>query len=196
VAQEIKKFIDINIGFEAADLDVWSALKFSQEFSLSIDDMEYVITMEDDTEYRFAANSEGGIVIANASSHDANGDGVVGYTMELLPSAMFSNDTEIRFSVGYVLDFLKASLAAELKLPIEDELGISIPGLTDLSLTLADFSVGPLLRVQGDLDISSADVFESRFEFDLDSALVADSTNLIEAGLITVIGVAPESAAA
>lgn len=195
VAEEIKKFLDINVGFEAADLDVWSALNFSQEFTLSVDDMEYLVTMEDGHEYRFAANDADGLVIADASRHDTNDDGSLSYTMELRPSAMFSNDTEFRLSVGYVLDFLKASLAAELKLPIEDELGISIPGLTDVGISLADISVGPLLRVQGDLDLTSADVFESRFAIDLGSAEV-DYEAAIVSDLVTVIGVASSSEAA
>lgn len=186
-ADEIKKYFDLGIGLEAADVDVYSALRFSQEFSLSIDDMSYLVTLEDDTQHLFAASGAGSLNIANASDHDANGDGVLGYTMELVPTAMFSNDTEVGLTVGYVLDFLQASLAADLKLPIKELIGVDLPGLTDLSVNLLDLNFGPLLRVQGDLDLASADVFESRFAIDLGSAEVTGNRAIVD-DLITVIG--------
>jgi len=160
---------------------------FSQEFSLSIDDMSYLVTLEDGSQHLFAASGAGNLTIPNASARDANGDGVLGYSMELVPTAMFSNDTEVGLTVGYVLDFLQASLAANLKLPIKELIGVDLPGLGDLSVNLLDLNFGPLLRVQGDLDLASADVFESRFAMDLGSATVEGSLN-IEDDLITVIG--------
>ncbi len=187
MADEIKKYFDLNMGFEAADVDVYSALRFSQEFSLSIDDMSYLVTLEDSTQHRFAASGEGALQIANASAHDADGDGVLGYTMELVPTAMFSNDTEVGLSVGYVLDFLQATLAADLKLPLDELIGLEIPGLPELKVNLLDLHFGPLLRVQGDLDLASADVFESRFGMDLGSAEVDGSLAIVD-DLITVIG--------
>jgi len=186
-ADNIKKYFDLNLGLEAADVDVYSALRFSQEFSLSIDDMSYLVTLEDDTQHLFAASGAGSLNIKNASSHDKNGDGVLGYTMELVPTAMFSNDTEVGLTVGYVLDFLQASLAADLKLPIKELIGVDLPGLGDLSVNLLDLHFGPLLRVQGDLDLASADVFESRFAIDLGSAEVTGSRAIVD-DLITVIG--------
>ncbi len=191
---EITKFFDLSVGFEAADVDVYSTLKFSQEFSLTVDDMLYRVTMEDGDEYFFEANDEGSLRIDNASSHDANHDGQVDYTMQLVPKALFSNDTEIGLTIGYVLDFLQASLSADLKLPIDDLLNISIPGLPDIKINLADINLGPLLRVQGDLDIASADIFEKRFSFDLGSVDVDGSATLSDDALVlTLIGV-PENA--
>ncbi|MES3006652.1 MAG: cadherin-like domain-containing protein [Pseudomonadota bacterium] len=180
MADQIAKFLDLSIGVEAADLDVYSAVRFSQDFSLSIDDMSYLVTLEDGSQHAFAANSQGSLQIANASSHDKNGDGQVDYSMQIVPSAMFSNDTEIGLAIGYVLDFLQATLTADLKLPIDDLLGISLPGIGDIKINVADIHLGPLLRVQGDLDLASADVFESRFKFDLGSANVEGGITLTD----------------
>lgn len=175
---EITKYINLTAGFEAADIDVYSAWKFSQEFSLSIDDMSYLIVMEDGEEYVFSANSDEGLMIENASQHDVNGDGVTDYAMELVPTAMFSNDTELRLSIGYVIDFLKAKLAAGVKLPLADVFGID--SLPAVNLPMIDLNVGPLLRIQGDLDLVSADVFESRFSLDIGKDSVAGSFSVVD----------------
>ncbi|MGB4247054.1 MAG: cadherin-like domain-containing protein [Pseudohongiellaceae bacterium] len=186
---EIKKYFDLSVGFESADIDVYSAYNFSQEFTLSIDEVKYVATMEDDTQYFFAANDKKGLLIENASRHDANGDGVVNYSLALAPEAMFSNDTEIGLTVGYVLDFLRASMKADLKLPLGDLLNIS--ALPSIPLNLANVNLGPLLRVQGDLDLASADIFESRFDIDIGSDTVDGSYAATDDEFITLVGVMP-----
>lgn len=185
----ISEFFDVSIGFEAADADVYSSLHFSQEFSLTIDDMLYQVTLEDGEEFLFAANQEGSLKIPNASSHDADGDGVIEYDMQLVPKAMFSNDTEIGLTVGYVLDFLQASLTANLKIPgLDTLLDIEIPGLPEISFNLVDIALGPMLRVQGDLDLASADIFEARFPMNLGSADVNGGSEITDETLVTVVG--------
>ena len=185
---ELTKYFKLNVGFEAADLDVYSAYNFSQEFTLSIDDVQFVATMEDDTQYFFAANDDAGLVIENASQHDANKDGIVDYDISLAPEAMFSNDTEIGLTVGYVLDFLRASMKADLTLPLGDL--INIPGL-NVPLNLANVNLGPLLRIQGDLDLASADIFESRFDFDIGTANIDGGYAVTDEELVTLVGVMP-----
>ena len=198
-AKQVTDYVTLGVGFEAADLDVYAQADFSQEFTLSMDDMAYTITMEDEIIYKFAAN--GGevtwkdstmeefthygintgpdLIIADASKHDANGDGVLDYSLSIVPDAMFSNDTEIGLSVGYVLDFLKAEFKAGLKLPLDQLFGID-PKIgddgkeedskwPDIELNAIDIAVGPLLRLQGDLDIVDFDVYESRFDMDVGS---------------------------
>ncbi|MEX2334312.1 MAG: hypothetical protein WD600_08650, partial [Pseudohongiella sp.] len=186
---ELKKYFDMTVGFEAADLDIYSAYNFSQEFTLSIDEVQYVATMEDDTQYIFAANDDSGLRIENASRHDENGDGIVSYDISLAPEAMFSNDTEIGLTVGYVLDFLQASMKADLKFPLEEYLGIS--GLSPVSLNMVDVKLGPLLRIQGDLDLASADIFESRFDFDIGTAEINGDYAVTDEQLVTLVGVMP-----
>lgn len=188
----VTEFFDLSIGFEAADADVYSSLRFSQEFSLSIDDMAFQVTMEDGVEYLFAANTQENLTIPGISSHDANADGIIEYDMKLVPKAMFSNDTEIGLTVGYVLDFLQASLAADLKFPgLDTLLNIEIPGLPEISFNLVDIALGPMLRVQGDLDLASADIFEARFPIDLGSAEIDGSATITDQTLVTVVGMPP-----
>lgn len=186
---EIKKYFDFNVGFEAADFDVYSAINFSQEFTLSVDDVVYLAIMEDGEQYEFAANTEGGLFIENASRHDANKDGFVDYQLTLTPKAMFSNDTEVGLTIGYVLDFLRASMKADLKLPLGDLLGISV--LPTIPLNLANVNLGPLLRIQGDLDLASADIFESRFDINIGSDYIDGSYDAANEELITLVGVMP-----
>ena len=175
---EIKKYVDASFKFEYADLDVSSAWKFKQEFTLSVDDMVHLVTLEDGTSYMFSANDTDTLEIQNISQHDANGDGRVDYDIELVPKAMFSNDTELGLSLGYTLDFLKAELSAGLKIPLADIFGV--PGAPTIPLSFLDIGLGPLLRVQGDLDILDIDIFENRFEFDLGSDTVTNGVAVID----------------
>lgn len=179
-ADDIKKFFDLKAQFQAADFDVNAGIHFSQEFTLSVDDMNYRVTLEDGSIHEFAVNSQPALVIDNASLYDIDGDGVVSYQMEIVPDAMFSNDTEIGLTLGYVLDFLKSTFKVDFKIPLKDLSGVSIPGLNSVKVPLVDLNFGPLLRVQGDFDLASADVFESRFEFDLGSAITQSAVNVLD----------------
>ena len=184
IAKQIDKYLNLEINLETADLEVHSALHFSQDFTLSIDDMSYVLTLEDNTQFAFAANQQGSIRIDDASSHDANGDGVVDYSLNIVPSAMFSNDTEFGLSYGYLLDFLQGTLKADLKLPVGD----LFPGLPPIVINMLDLKMGPLLRVKGDLDLWSVDIFEDRFDFDIGSQNVAGDFETADP--ISIIGIA------
>jgi len=173
----IGKFFDLNLNFQAADVDAHATIKFSQEFTLSVDDMSYLVRLEDGTQQVFTANGAGSLVITNASSHDANGDGAIAYTLEIVPTAMFSNDTELGFGLGYTLDFMKGSLGAGIKLPLGELLGIDSDWLT-VEIPLVDVALGPLLRVQGDLDVLDVDVFEARFGLDMGSNTFAGAVDV------------------
>ncbi|MFM9972612.1 MAG: VCBS domain-containing protein [Burkholderiales bacterium] len=181
----ITKFFDLNLNFQAADVDAHATTKFSQEFTLSVDDMSYLVTLEDGTQQAFSANGAGQLLITDASSHDLNGDGSVDYTMDIVPTAMFSNDTELGFGVGYTLDFMKGSLGASVNLNLgalldidADWLGVEIP--------LVDVALGPLLRVQGDLDVLDVDIFEARFDLDIGSDSFASAVDIDLMGVNTV----------
>ncbi len=182
-AVDITDFIDFGFAFEAADLDVSAGADFTQEFTLSIDDMSYLVTLEDGTKQTFSANGTGKLVIADASAHDDNGDGLVGYTLDIVPTAMFSNDTEIGLNLGYVFDLLKAEFSAGLKLPLADLLNIA--GLPDIEIPGIDIGLGPLLRLQGDLDLLDVDVFESRFQIDVGSDSHAGAVDVELIGVAT-----------
>ncbi|MCK5576317.1 MAG: hypothetical protein KAI28_10910, partial [Sphingomonadales bacterium] len=157
----IEEYIKLELHFERLDLDVHAGFNFKQEFTLSIDDMSYEVTMEDGFVYYFTVSEMQSLQIENASQHDANGDGVVDYSMKLVPTAMFSNDTEIGMSIGFTLDFLKTSLEAGFKVP---SLGVN--------LSFFSAGLGPLLRVEGEIDALDVDIYENRFDFDLGTVQV------------------------
>lgn len=183
---EIAKYIDLGFTFEAADLDTYASADFSQEFTLSIDDMSYALTMEDGSVHTFSANEEGNLVIHDASTYDINDDGMVDYTLSIVPTAMFSNDTEIGLSLGYVLDFLKGEFAAGVKLPLGELLGLSGEGWPDIELPMINIGVGPMLRVQGDLDVLSVDVYEDRFALDIGADTFSGGVDIALVGVNTL----------
>lgn len=166
-AEKITDWVNLGFSFEAADLDVTSGANFSQEFTLSIDDMSYRVTLEDGTFSEFTANDSGALLIENASSHDTNNDNIIDYSLSIVPTAMFSNDTEIGLNLGYTLDFLQGGFAAGVKLPLDELLGIENADWLNLDFSAIDISMGPLLRVEGDLDALDVDIFESRFALDV-----------------------------
>jgi len=175
---QITQWVNLGFEFEAADLDVSQEVNFSQDFTLSIDDMSYLVTLEDNTTHVFTANGTGALSISNASSHDLNGDGLIAYTLDIVPTAMFSNDTEVGLSLGYQLDFLKGGFAAGLQVPLGDLLGLTDADWLNLDFSAIDISMGPLLRVQGELDTLDVDVFESRFALDVGSANYAGAVDI------------------
>jgi len=162
--EALKKYLNIDFGFELADLDVRTGVGFRQDFALSVDDINYRVAFEDGTIRDFTANGAGGLTFENASELvDTNNNGEIDYTLSLTPDAEFYNDTEVALNVGYTLDLVKAQLELAAKLPFV-ELGFETA-----------FSLGPLLRLDGELDLLSLDVFEDRFAFDAGTGQIAGS---------------------
>ncbi|MEA3512969.1 MAG: putative Ig domain-containing protein [Campylobacterota bacterium] len=168
IAEKVTDYIDFSVGFELADIDVYAGIDFSQEFSLSIDDMSYLVTLENGVQKTFNANKTNSIDIQNASLYDTNNDGSIAYSMEIVPTAMFSNDTEAGLNLGYSMDFLQGSLSAGFMFPIEGFIGEVI----ETEISAIDINLGPLLSITGDLDVLSADIFEDRFELDVGAATI------------------------
>jgi uncharacterized repeat protein (TIGR02059 family) len=175
---QVTSWINLGFSFEAVDFDISNELNFSQKFTLAIDDMSYLATLESGSQYAFTANGSGALQIENASSHDANGDGLVEYRLDMVPTAMFSNDTELGMGMSYQLDFLQGGFEAGMKLPLNTLLGIENADWLNIEIPFSngmDISMGPLLRVQGDYDTFDVDVFESRFPIDLGKLSVDNS---------------------
>ncbi|TAN47554.1 MAG: hypothetical protein EPN21_17265 [Methylococcaceae bacterium] len=158
-AELLKKFFKLEFEVGAVDVDVSQNANFGQQFTLSVDDMDYAVTLEDKTQFHFAMNDNKGLTIANAASHDANHDGVIDYSMKIVPNAMFSNDTELGLNMAYQLDFLKSILDIQL-------------GIVPLTKSIFSGSIGPLLRVQASMDQLAVDVFEDRFAINVGSDTV------------------------
>lgn len=137
----------------------------SQQFVLSVEDMEYRLLVEGDNAGTFSASGGGTFTLANASSYtDNNGNGQIDYELRLVPKAEFFNDTQLGLNLGYQLDLLKEKLEFTAKLPPHMLTGI----LSHLGLpTGIDVPVGlgPLLRLDGQIDLLWADVFENAFDF-------------------------------
>jgi VCBS repeat-containing protein len=164
---KIEEWFNLSLNAEFLDLDVTTGLNFSQEFTLSLDDFDFKFTMEDGTEF-FTTASDPTLNITNASQYDANGDGRIDYNLTLTPNASFSNDTELGLGFSYALDVIKTSLSAGINIPLNAIFGtdIDIFGLGDdsIELDLFNSAIGPLFRVQGDIDAVTLDLFEDRFE--------------------------------
>lgn len=161
----LAEFLNLEAGVELADLDVNAGAYLSQKFVLSVEDMEYRLLVEGTDAGTFSASGGGTFTLANASSYtDKNGNGQIDYELRLVPKAEFFNDTQLGLNLGYQLDLLKEKLEFTAKLPAHMLTGI----LSHLGLpTGVDVSVGlgPLLRLDGQIDLLSADVFESAFDF-------------------------------
>ncbi|NNU17041.1 hypothetical protein HK107_11985 [Parvularcula sp. ZS-1/3] len=178
----IRQLFDFDIGTEFVDIDVSAGVNFIQEFTLSIEDFVVAYTVEgSDDQFTVGAGEK--LVLENASQFDVNGDGLIDYTAVLTPKALFSNDTELGLELGYQFDFLKSVVEASTKLPI-DELFENIPGLEDLGIdtgnVLADLGFGPLLRIEGGVDLAQFDVFEELFDFPLPSISVSGSVPITD----------------
>ncbi len=170
-AKSITDYVNLGVNFEMADIDVNASANFSQEFTLSLDDMAFQLVLEDGSIHEFKANEAGELILPDASSYDSDGNGTIDYSLSIIPEAMFSNDTEVGLSVGYNLDFLKANFEAGVKLPLAELLGIqdASDAWPDIEFNGIDIGVGPLLQVKGDMDLIDIDVFESRFNIDVGS---------------------------
>ncbi|WP_282755960.1 cadherin-like domain-containing protein, partial [Desulfuromonas thiophila] len=172
-AAEIKKYINFNFTVERMDLDVTSSMDFSQEFSLTVDDMTYRLSFDETSDgdgnpqtLTFKASDFSSLTIADASDYDVNKDGKVDYTLEIIPTAFFSNDTELGYNIGLGLDFLRTIFLSKLKLPL-------LP-----AITLADFEIGPVLAIDAEINGLDIDVYESRFALDLGDVSVSGAFDI------------------
>ena len=115
---------------------------------------------------RFSASAGASFVVQDASTHtDKNDNGQIDYSLKLTPKASFFNDTQAGLNFGYQLDLLKAQLEAKAVLPANALSGI-LDTLDLPSGVKADIGIGPLLRLEGSIDLLSADIFESAFDYD------------------------------
>ena len=160
-SEALQKFVDLRLEVGAVDVDVSQNANFGQQFTLSVDDMAYGVTLEDNTQLHFGLNDDKGLSIPNASAHDANHDGHIDYSMQIVPKAMLSNDTELNLNLGYQFDFFKANLLVSL--------GAAAVGLV---APVFSGSLGPLLRVKGSMDQLAVDVYEGRFDINAGSDTV------------------------
>lgn len=120
-----------------ADTQVWTALR--QAFAMEYKGLSARLTLEDGTEQAFSLGTE--LVIANASRHDADGDGHIGFSLHLTPEVGFTNRTELGHAFSNSFELMKHA----------SDLDWGIPAMAD-----APYSAGP----------DWTTVFDTTFELD------------------------------
>jgi hypothetical protein len=79
--------------FELLDFDLTAGLNVIQEFGLGLGSTGVNLVLEDGTSMAMTFGTP--LTVQNASSHDANHDGVVDYSFSLDPNVTLSNETSI-----------------------------------------------------------------------------------------------------
>ncbi|WP_417770651.1 Ig-like domain-containing protein [Stappia sp.] len=87
------------------DYDLVNGLQYIQDHALRAGDLKGTIVFEDDSTEEFIFGDS--FVIDNASSRDANGDGVIGYHVLMDAAAQFSTDAGFSIGLRDELDVLK-----------------------------------------------------------------------------------------
>nr|WP_320051347.1 cadherin domain-containing protein [uncultured Desulfuromonas sp.] len=169
-AAQVQKYLDFQFEQEKLDYDISSFTDFSQEFTLTVDDMAFEVTFTETGEtdadcvtLSFRASEADSLNILEASQYDTNHDGVIDYKVQIVPSAMFSNDTELGYNYGLSLDYLRTALSAAVNIPLSE----LFPGLPELTFTLFDYDIGPLLSIDAEINGLDIDIWESRFALDI-----------------------------
>lgn len=139
--------IDIEYGvgsgsIELLDVDLFGGANFLQSFLMSVGNLTGTLTFENGAE---RAWDFGDIVLANASSYDADSDGIVEFSLELAPAVTMTNDIDLGFNIGYRVDLLKAS------------------GDYDVIFTSGEWEVGPVWEADGSLPLGSIDLVSMEF---------------------------------
>lgn len=99
------EFEDDPTDFEMLDLDIIGSLKLMQDFALQLDSQTVTLRLEDNS--LVAMNWGSPLTIENASSHDANHDGVIDFTLEFAPAVTLTNTTALGVDLGAQLVLLK-----------------------------------------------------------------------------------------
>ena len=161
-------WLGLDASAELADFDGRVGTYISQKFALTVEDLEYQLFIEGSSEAvaTFKASEGGQIQVSNLTENfsDLNGNDVLDYELRLTPTAKFFNDTQLGLNLGYTLDLLKTKLDFNVTLP-----GLFNGVLSTFNLPTGfavEAGLGPLLRVEADLDLLSIDIFEDRFDFD------------------------------
>ncbi|HEY8380964.1 MAG TPA: cadherin-like domain-containing protein [Microvirga sp.] len=128
---------------ELIDLDLSAGLNFLQSFALEIGSLTGEIIFEDG--FKQAFNFNDSITLNDASSHDKNNDGDIGYQIMLKPAATLNNNTDLGINFGYQFDALKAS------------------GSYDVGFKSGAIDLGPIFTAKDTFDLASVDLYNTTF---------------------------------
>jgi|GEM_PF-671031 len=151
------------ISLELLDLDLYGLIDMYQDIQMSIASLTGTISFEDGYTQLFDFSD---ITLNNASSHDADMDGLVEFSLKLAPDASVTNSSGLAFSIGYSFDIGKGE------------------AWYDIGVDSGSESFGPLYHTDGNLPLGKVELYDTTFDLDFD----VETFNF--AGNATAIGTA------
>lgn len=137
---------------ELADLDLSAGLNFIQDFKMTVNSLPGLISYENGSVGTFNFGED--IILANASSYDADHDGAIEFSLALDPNVNLQNGTDLGLELGYIFDILKLS-----------------GGYTYL-VDSGSFEVGPVYSASDSVEIPLIGVYDQTFALDFGSQTV------------------------
>lgn len=98
------------------DYVVDTGIRFDQSFDLQVENLTGRLKLEDGTAFDFTYGDA--IDIPYATSHDVDGDGVIQFSADADPSAVFTNDTDLVPFYGHDIDLLALQVGAWYWTPV------------------------------------------------------------------------------
>lgn len=122
-------FADIDL----LDVDITGGLNFLQEFAMTLGDLTGVLTFEDGTNQLFTIGDD--LLINDASLKDAggDGDGLVEFRFDVVPTATLQNQTDLGFNIGAEISLLSVELGYDIVVASDS---ITLGPLADFGETL------------------------------------------------------------
>lgn len=131
------------------DADIGLGLNFLQDFAMAVNSLSATIFYENGASSAFTFGSD--ITLANASTYDADNDGVVEFELVVDPQATLTNSTDLGFNFNWNFDLLRLS------------------GEYDVVFDSGSFDTGAAVDLGGTIPIASVPVFDSTFALDFAS---------------------------
>jgi Ca2+-binding RTX toxin-like protein len=168
--------------FEALDIDLEAGLNLIQDFLMSVDSLTGWLVFEDGTRQAWDFSD---VLITGASAHDADGDGIVEFDLELAPNVKLTNDIDIGVKVGYNIDILKGS----------GEYGLDLGPLDVIVDTTGDWRLPTVWNFSDSATLTSFGLYETTFDLRFESQTISFAGNqsaiAAPAAAVSAAGVPP-----
>ena len=152
---------DFSIGIAWAnvqllDVDLTAGMNFLQSFSLAMGNLGGVLTFENGATrpWNFAD-----IILTQASTYDADKDGIIEFALTLDQGATLRNQTDLGFNMGYSFDLLKAN------------------GGYDVLVHEDDFNLGPVYHAGQVFPLASVPIYVATFNLDFAAQTITFNGN-------------------
>lgn len=146
---------DITVAWGSADLidvDLSAGMNFIQDFVMALGGLDASLEFEDGTAMDWDFSD---LVLNNASSYDADSDGMIEFELVLDQQADLTNETSLGFNWGYSVALLQAS------------------GGYDVVVDSGSWSAGPLWSTGGTFPIAEILLFDDTFDLDFEEQHVS-----------------------